>query len=66
VPDKLRTAELFLETVRQNGMALYWVPENLRTPEICLEAVKTVNRNVFELVPEALRGEVFRALKNGA
>jgi hypothetical protein len=41
------------------------VPANLKTAELCLQAVKTVNRNVFELVPEALRDEVFRALKNG-
>ena len=65
VPEHLRTAEVCLEAVRQDGWTLRYVPENLRTAELCLEAVKTVIRNLLEKVPEPLRGEVTRALKNG-
>ena len=65
VPLELKTAELCLEAVKQDGYALRYVPENLRTAELCLEAIKNLLEKDLEIVPEALREEVRRAIKNG-
>jgi len=40
VPEKFRTAELYLEAVKQDGNALEYVPEKFITAELCLEAVR--------------------------
>ena len=39
VPESVKTPELCLEAVRQDGAALEYVPEALKTPKLCLEAV---------------------------
>ena len=40
IHDAPTTPELCLAAVRQNALALEFVPEALKTPELCLEAVK--------------------------
>ncbi len=47
LPDALRTEDVCLEAVRENGKALKWVPDTLKTPALCLEAARCG--------PEALR-----------
>ena len=46
--------EMCLEAVKQNGLALRFVPEEFKTSEICLEAVKEKGW-VLEYVPKELR-----------
>jgi hypothetical protein len=71
VPENLITASpnefgaICMEAVKSKGFALTCLPENFITAELCLQAVKTVIRNFLEEVPESLRDEVTRALKNG-
>jgi hypothetical protein len=40
VPDALKTPELCLVAVQNEGEALEYVPEALKTPELCLAAVQ--------------------------
>jgi tetratricopeptide (TPR) repeat protein len=54
MPESLKTAEICLEAVKQNGFALEDVPEALKTAELCMEAVKK-SGSALEYVPEALR-----------
>jgi hypothetical protein len=39
VPDKLRTDEICLAAVKENGLALMHVPVEKRTDEICFEVI---------------------------
>ncbi|WP_196223112.1 DUF4116 domain-containing protein, partial [Roseibium sp. RKSG952] len=59
VPEALRTEEIRLEAVKQDGWALEFVPEDLRTEEACLEAVRQ-NGRALQFVPEDLRTEEMR------
>jgi hypothetical protein len=52
VPEALRTPELCLEAVREDGRALSEVPQELRTLEVCMEAVRQAGW-VLQHVPEA-------------
>jgi len=45
-----------LAAVRQDGMALSYVPEKLRTVEVCLKAVRQ-NGSALQYVPENLKGK---------
>ncbi|MDR0556698.1 MAG: DUF4116 domain-containing protein [Treponema sp.] len=55
----MKTAELCLEAVRQDGWALKYTPEALKTAELCLAAA-------LKFVPEAFRGEMRAALEKDA
>jgi len=69
VPENLKTPELCFEAVKNCCFALEYVPENLKTAELCLEAVKKdggVHKyELLEYVPEELRKDVKKALKQG-
>jgi tetratricopeptide (TPR) repeat protein len=52
--DVLKTPEICLTAVQQDGMALEYVPVALRTAEVCLAAVKQ-NGKALEYVPVVLR-----------
>ena len=54
VPDELRTEEICLEAVKQNGMVLQFLHIKLKTVEVCLEAVKSSGR-ALEYVSESLK-----------
>jgi hypothetical protein len=55
-----RTAEVCLEAVRREGLALCHVPEERRTAELCLEAVRRDGRALC-YVPEELKDAVKEA-----
>jgi hypothetical protein len=55
------TKELYLEAVRKNGGAFYFVPKELRDREICLEAVKQ-DRWILRFVPDELKEYVKQSL----
>ena len=49
VPENLKTPEMCLDVVKQNGLTLRFVPENLKTAELCLEAVKSSSKALNNL-----------------
>ena len=49
----MRTSELCLAAVRQNGMALEYVSEEMRIPEICLNAYR-MNQSCIRFIPEKI------------
>jgi hypothetical protein len=51
VSEKLKTAELCLEAVKQDGMILRLVPRKFKTRELCIEAVKQ-NGDALFYVPK--------------
>ena len=46
VPDELKTPELCLAAVNNDGRAIDLVPRELCTPELCLAAVKSTARDL--------------------
>jgi len=58
--DVLKTPELCLAAVQQDGRALNYVPEALRTPELYLTAVQQ-NIEALNYVPEDLKVQVKKA-----
>jgi hypothetical protein len=54
IPEELRTSEICLAAVQQDGEALEHVPDRLRTPEICLAAVKRHGLALLD-VPDKLK-----------
>jgi hypothetical protein len=54
LPDALKTAEICLAAVQQDGRALDYVPEELKTQELCLAAVQQYGY-AFRYVPDALK-----------
>ena len=66
VSEKLKTAELCLEAVKQDGMILRLVPRKYKTKELCFEAVKQKG-NALAYVPEKHKTTelCFYAMKRG-
>jgi hypothetical protein len=54
VPEELRTPEICLAAVKQDGSALYYVPEKFKTPEIYRAAVNQ-NGLALKYVPEQFK-----------
>jgi hypothetical protein len=54
VPDEIKTPELCIAAVKQNGFALEFVPKDLMTTEVCLAAVYRYGC-ALEYVPESLK-----------
>jgi len=54
IPEKLRTAKVCLEAVKENPEALLFTPEDQMTEELCLEAVKH-NGWALQYVPPELK-----------
>ena len=62
-----KTAEVCLEAIGKNGLALEFVPDALKTKELCLEAVKQ-DIEALKYVPEKLKTPelCFDAVKRSA
>ena len=58
MPGELKTENMCLEAVKQDGELLEFVPETLRTLELCFETMKNVVEGGLEELPEGLREEV--------
>jgi len=54
IPPEHRTAEICLEAVGHNGLALHFVPEKIMTAGLCLAAVRG-NGRALRFVPENLK-----------
>ena len=54
LPERLRSYDLCLEAVREDGEAIAHVPARLRTPALCLEAVRR-SAEALGMLPERLR-----------
>ena len=54
IPDSLKTLELCLSAVMQDGYSLYYVPDSFKTPELCMVAVQQ-NAWSLEYVPDTLK-----------
>lgn len=54
IPDDMKTPELCLAAVKQDGMALEYVPDHLKTPELCLTAVRK-HGLAYLVVPDRLK-----------
>jgi hypothetical protein len=60
VPDSIiKTEGMCLEAVKQNGMALKYVPDKLKTAELCFDAVKR-NGVAVKYIPAGLKTEVLK------
>ena len=62
IPDEVKTAEICLAAVKENGMGLSAVPKDIRTKEICLAALANAPGNgygisLIEYVPTELLSE---------
>jgi len=57
LPDELKTGELCLAAVKQNGKTLEYVPDALKTEELCLAAVQN-DDCALAYVPEELRDKI--------
>ena len=53
LPDELKTEELCLAAVQQNGKTLQFVPDALKTEELCLAAVQN-DGVAIQFVPDGL------------
>jgi hypothetical protein len=56
---EITNEEEALEAVKDDGLALKYVPTNLKTTELCLVAVRQ-NGKALKYVPKELRDEVSR------
>jgi hypothetical protein len=54
---EITNEEEALEAVKDDGLALKYVPTNLKTTELCLAAVRQ-NGKALKYVPKELRDEV--------
>ena len=54
MPEEIKTAEICMEAVKSNGIALKYIPEEFRTTEIYKEAIKN-NGTALEYVPEEIK-----------
>ena len=54
MPESLKTTEICLAAVQDNGLALEFVSEELKTVEMCLAAVKN-NAKALQFVPKTLK-----------
>ena len=57
MPESLKTTEICLAAVQDNGLALEFVPEELKTVELCRTAVKN-NAKALQFVPKTLKAAV--------
>jgi len=59
MPESLKTAEICLAAVQDNGLALEFAPDELKSVEICTAAVQ--NRDeAMEFVPKTLKTVVLK------
>ena len=58
ISDKLKTPEICLAAVKQDGWQLQFVPDKLKTPEICLAAVKENGRALHFVPTELITPEI--------
>ena len=54
MPESLKTAEICLAAVQDNGLALEFVPDELKTMEMCLAAVQN-NAKALQFVHQTLK-----------
>jgi hypothetical protein len=54
IPPELKTPEMCMAAVKQDGYALVWVPNELRTPDLCLVAIKQ-DGDALRYVPNKLK-----------
>jgi len=65
MPENLKTAEFYIEGIKEHGLLIQYAPEKLKNAEFYIEAVKQ-NGMVLEFVPEKLKtAELYlEAVKN--
>ena len=55
VPDGMKTLEMCLNVVLNDGSALEFVPDNLKIKEICLGALVDHDEYLLEYIPHELK-----------